>query len=388
MRVLFFLFSVLVASLLLLPLTVASPGRENAMSDAVFSVSSETETASLPDSDAPQTEEVTETAASAAPVPETEAPEPVFLALSAAGGEQTAPKEQPCAKEQPSTEEQPSFKEFPSVREPSSFDKRIMTVTLGGTEKQISLHDYLVGAVLGELPAYFSKEAKKAQAVAARTYLLYREAHGFALTGDGAVCTAYLSPEDAEERLGSCAESAIEEAEEAVSSTDGEVLCYDGDIACTMYHAMSWQYTEDASHIFPNALPYLISVPSPEDASLAGMTTAVSFSAEELKRLLSIDTVFPVKIKENPSGRAESVTFGETAFDGGEVRRLLGLRSTAVTIETQNEDSVTLTVRGYGHGVGMSQQGAQAMAISGSTHREILAHYYPGTTLVRMENET
>ena len=358
MRVLFFLFSVLVASLLLLPLTVASPGRESAPSDAVFSACEETEAVSVPDPVAPETEKVTETVTSAAPVQETEAPEPVFLAMSA------------DKKEQP------------------SFDERIMTVALGGTEKQISLHDYLIGAVLGELPAYFSKEAKKAQAVAARTYLLYREAHGFALTGDGAVCTAYLSPEDAEERLGSYAESAIKEAEEAVSSTDGGVLFYDGEIACTMYHAMSWQYTEDASHIFPNALPYLISVPTPEDAALAGMTTTVSFSVEELRRLLSLDTVLPVKIRENPSGRAESVTFGETAFDGGEVRRLLGLRSTAVEIEEQDKDSVTLTVRGYGHGVGMSQQGTQAMAISGSTYQEILAHYYPGTALVLMVNGT
>ena len=358
MRVLFFLFSVLVASLLLLPLTVASPGRENAMSDAVFSVCAETETASVQDSAAPQTEKTPTEAVSDILVPETEAPEPVLIDLSAVGEGQ------------------------------HSFDERIMTVTLGGREEQISLHDYLVGAVLGELPAYFSEEAKKAQAIAARTYLLYREAHGFALTGDGAVCTAYLSPEDAEERLGSYAETAIKEAEEAVSATDGEVLFYDGETACTMYHAMSWQYTEDVSHIFPNALPYLISVPTPEDAALAGMTTTVSFSAEELQRLLSIDTVLPVKIKENPSGRAESATFGETAFDGGEARRLLGLRSTAVTIETQNEDSVTLTVRGYGHGVGMSQQGAQAMALAGNTCQEILAHYYPGTALVRMKNET
>lgn len=358
MRVLFFLFSVLVASLLLLPLTVASPGRETAASDAVLSVCAETETASIPASSAPETEEAPGKMTSSAPVPETEAAEPVLIDLSA------------------------------DEKEPSSFDERIMTVTLGGKEKQISLHDYLVGAVLGELPAYFSPEAKKAQAVAARTYLLYRETHGFALTGDGAVCTAYLSPEDAETRLGSYWETAVKEAEEAVSSTDGEVLFYDGETACTMYHAMSWQSTEDASHIFPNALPYLISVPTPEDAALAGMTTTVSFSAEELRHLLSIDTVLPVRIKENPSGRAESVTFGETAFDGGEARRLLGLRSTAVTVEEQNADSVTLTVRGYGHGVGMSQQGAQAMALSGSTYREILAHYYPETALVRMENET
>ena len=245
-----------------------------------------------------------------------------------------------------------------------------------------SLRSFLIGVVMAEMPSYFHEQALRAQAIAARSYLLYRQERGFNIYDYGSSSTAYFTEEEGRAFFGEHYEAVLETVTAAVDDTDGQVLYYDGRVICAAYHAMSYGCTEDARYVWGGDTPYLASVETPEEESVLGMTTEASFDEASLCRLLGIDDALPLSLTYTDAGRVlEAVTASGDVFDGEELRSRLRLRSTAITVEQQNEDTVLLCVRGYGHGVGMSQYGADIYGDAGYSYAEILSHYYPGTTL-------
>ena len=257
---------------------------------------------------------------------------------------------------------------------------------------RLDVDTYLTGVLLAEMPAAFSPEALKAQAVAAGTY-----ARKAAITGgkhgDGSVCTdpgccqAYLA---ATEYLaaGGNPES-VEKVMKAVSSVSPFVLVYDGELIEAVYFSSSGGATEAAVEVWGVDYPYLQSVKSPGEEMSAHHEDTVCFSADAFQRKLGRQLAEPPEtwfgnVTYTEGGGIATMEIGGEIYTGTQLRSLLGLRSTAFQM-TWQENAVTVTTRGYGHRVGMSQYGANAMAREGSSYIEILKHYYPGAAVVPME---
>jgi len=262
---------------------------------------------------------------------------------------------------------------------------------------EMDMQSYLVGVVAAEMPAGFEGEALKAQAVAARTYTLYCAKHSkhaeADICTDHSCCQEYFSDERLRERWGSDYERNFAAVRSAVEATDGEYIVYEGEAIFAAFHSSSAGMTEDCSRVW-SALPYLVSVESPEgSADVPGFVSRVSCAALDFRdTVLSAhpDADFSTPREQwvgemslDDSGRVSSAVLGGVSVSGLEVRRLFSLRSTAFTLEYA-DGSFVFTVTGYGHGVGMSQYGANVLAAGGCSYAEILAHYYPGTEIKRL----
>ena len=256
-----------------------------------------------------------------------------------------------------------------------------------GTVSQMDMDGYLVGVVLAEMPVSFEEEALEAQSVVARTYARKAWETG-GKHGDCSVCTRSACCQDEDYLSQGGTEEGLEKVRAAVAATSGWVLTYEGELIEATYFSCSGGSTEDAAAVWGTEFPYLQAVASPGEEKAAHYTDTVRFSAGAFQDALG------VKLSGSPGswfrdvtytdgGGVDTIVIGGTTYRGTELRSLLGLRSTAFSIST-TEDTVTITTRGYGHRVGMSQYGADAMAVTGSTCPEILAHYYPGTTLTRL----
>lgn len=257
----------------------------------------------------------------------------------------------------------------------------------GGSTRQMPLEEYLAGVVLGEMPSYFEEEALKAQSVVARTYTLKAVAvggkHGGAICTDPGCCQAYTSGESFL-KAGGTREN-LEKIRGAVLATAGEVLTYEGELIEATYFSCSGGSTEDAAAVWGTDYPYLRAVSSPGEEGADYYTDTKVFDREVFCAALDISpSGNPEKWigrpTYTPGGGVAAIVIGGREFTGTQLRSLLGLRSTAMSFLTE-DDRITVTTKGFGHRVGMSQYGADAMAVAGYGYREILEHYYPGTSL-------
>ena len=253
----------------------------------------------------------------------------------------------------------------------------------------VTMAAYLPLAVAAEMPASFGAEALKAQAVAARTYVLACRRHGdAAVCTDSGCCIAWLDEQALRERWGGNFGKNMRAVRLAAAATDGEYLAYDGAPIQAAFHASSLGCTEDSGALW-SPLPYLVSVTTPESPDdTPGLVTTAAFSAASLARALRLipaqdSSGWLERIETDGAGRVSQAAFCGRTFTGAQVRSALGLRSTAFTVAWAG-DVFTFTVAGYGHGVGMSQAGARVYAAQGMSYRDILAHYYPGTALARL----
>lgn len=264
--------------------------------------------------------------------------------------------------------------------------KVLMSAT--GEVSEFSLEDYLFGVVAAEMPALYEGEALKAQTVAAYTYYLRKSethaADGYNISDDYTVDQAFVTPEAAAEKWGDGAKEYENKIRSAVKSVMGQKLTYDGALAATVYHAISSGKTENAQDVWGGDYPYLISVDSSFDKLASGYLSTVTKSAEEVKTVLaSIAEIGDLTINcfsdpvRSEAGGIKTINVAGKSAPGSDVRRLLGLRSTDFDVAFDGS-SYTFTVRGYGHGIGMSQNGANYMAQQGKTYSDILLHYYPG----------
>ncbi|ABB14217.1 stage II sporulation protein D [Carboxydothermus hydrogenoformans] len=262
----------------------------------------------------------------------------------------------------------------------------------------VELEEYLVGVVAGEMPPNYPLEALKAQAIAARTYTLKRilspqNTRGYHPGAD--LCTdpthsqAYLSGEELRKRWGVKYYYYLSRVKWAVNSTKGKVLVYNGELIDPVYHAScGGQKTEAAKDVWGYDVPYLKSVTCLEnDYPVETKTFKISYIDKvlgtDLKALAVSTGTKPVKISERTgTGRVKKIKLGSRIFLAEEIRYRLGLKSTIMTVSTRG-DKIIFTTRGYGHGVGLCQRGAAALADKGKNYREILSHYYPGTKVVQ-----
>lgn len=274
-------------------------------------------------------------------------------------------------------------------------DEVILNVYDDGKILKMKLSDYLVGVVSCEMPASYNIEALKAQAMAARTYTIYKIEHiscdkssAADICTDSSHCQAFDDEEYLKDIWKDEYESYREKITGAVRQTDGKIITYDGEVIQALYTASCGGVTEDAENVFGNALPYLVSVESAdEDEKEKVYRFSLDEYADRLKsyyknmNISAEDAKTKTKMpKRYDTGRVEYIKIAGTEVSGGTMRRIFALPSTMFNIEF-NKNEVVFTCKGYGHGVGLSQVGANGYANNGLTAEKIIKHYYTGTEI-------
>lgn len=259
-----------------------------------------------------------------------------------------------------------------------------------GEIESVPLDEYVVGVVSGEMPASFEIEALKAQSVASRTYVLKKmisnidNAYDVVDTVSNQV---YLDEDDLKVKWGDNYDKYINKIGEAVNSTKGEYLEYDGDIIDAFYFSTSNGYTEDSGIIFQKSLPYLKSVESEWDKEVASaFYSTTSISLQEFYEKLGLEYNKELKLEileKSDSNRVVRLKINDIEFKAKDVYSKLGLRSYDFEF-VQVGSNIIINTKGYGHGVGLSQYGAHGMAKEGYNYEDILNHYYVGTDLVKL----
>lgn len=251
----------------------------------------------------------------------------------------------------------------------------------------IPLEQYIAGVLAGEMPIYFELEALKAQAVASRSYVLkrldYNKENEYDVV-DSVLNQVYLDEDYLKEAWGNNYTKNINKVRTAVNETIDQYLEYDGEIIDALFFSTSNGYTEDSSLVFNLELPYLKSVESSwdqETSSVFNSSTSISLQEFYEKLGLKYQEKLTVEILErSDTNRILKLKINNQEFSGRTLYEKLGLRSTDFEI-IQNNSNVEIKTKGYGHGVGMSQYGAQGMALKGYKYDEILKHYYTGTKI-------
>ena len=279
----------------------------------------------------------------------------------------------------------------PSDQDSESF---LLKDESAGAVVSVPKRDYLIGAVAAEMPISWPDEALKAQAVAAHSYALYCRDHATDpasgwLTVDPARRQGYLTDAVLRSYWGTAYEENYARLSALVDTVLNDVLYYDNAPAGTSYFAISNGMTEASENVWGSALPYLVPVDSSTDLSADNYLYTVQFTPEQLQPLLaglglSPDLAAPEgwfgESSLTPSGYVASIPICGQSITGPALRKALGLRSACFTVSYQ-AGSFCFTTKGYGHGVGLSQWGAKALAEQGQSAEEILAHYFPGTEL-------
>lgn len=278
----------------------------------------------------------------------------------------------------------------PNKEETAYFNDDLVNVTVkdvdSNEETNLDLEEYVVGVVAGEMPASFEIEALKAQAIAARSYALSKietSTESYDLVTD-ITNQVYITTEDMQEKWGEDYDFYYDKIKNAVSATKNLVMEYEGDVISAYYFAMSNGSTEDVSLVFGEARDYLKSVDSSWDESVKNFSVTTTFTKEEFCSKLSIDcsNITIGAIDRSSTNRVNTIVINDKEFKGTTLRTLLGLRSTDFTIDIA--DDIKITTKGYGHGVGMSQYGANEMAKNGASYEEILNHYYKDIDIVEI----
>lgn len=249
----------------------------------------------------------------------------------------------------------------------------------------LNIEDYVKGVIAGEMPISFEIEALKAQAVAARTYALRRinENNKYDVV-DTVMNQVYKDDETLKKSWGNNYDKYIEKINTAVNETKGEYVDYNGTYADTLFFSTSVGNTENSEEIFGTKISYLQSVSSTWDEEVSPVYEEKNtFTRNEFCNKLSLTNCQKIYVKildETSTGRIKQISINNKIYTGSEVAYLLSVRSNYFTIYIENNQVVVKT-KGFGHGVGMSQYGAEGMAENGYTYKDIIEHYYQGTTL-------
>ncbi len=285
----------------------------------------------------------------------------------------------------------------PTAQEEAALPDSGHTLRVKGSDGQVTemdLNQYLWGVVAAEMPASFSQEALKAQAVAARTYALNKGPsfnHPDAdLCTDYACCQAWIARDKAQGNWGDKAAEYTNKITTAVAETGNQVILYQGQLIDAVFHSSSSAATQDAVEVWGNSVPYLQSVDSPEGEGVPNYESQVTLTTQEFKdAFLKAQPTASLEgdpaswvgtIERTQSGSVHAITIGGVTVSGAQARQIFSLRSASFDVSLSG-DTFTFSVTGFGHGVGMSQYGADAMAEEGKGYVEILQHYYTGVTV-------
>ena len=253
-----------------------------------------------------------------------------------------------------------------------------------GSVINLNMTNYLIGVVSSEMPASFNLEALKAQSVLARTYALKAKQTGKKLT-DTVSTQSYIDIDQMKNKWGNSFNTYYNKIKNAVENTNGEYLSYNGNYIEALYHSTNNGKTESSLDVFGNYYPYLISVSSEYDKNASSYLRTINMPLDAISNKLGLslnnDSVISI-LSYTDGGNIKEININGNNFSGKKVRELLGLRSADFDISI-SDNNANITTRGYGHGVGMSQYGANGMANAGYGYKDILSHYYPGTTLTK-----
>lgn len=300
---------------------------------------------------------------------------------------------------------EPENMENTEAAESAAPTDKSVTITLNhnGTVESIALDEYLAGVVAAEMPALFPDEALKAQAVAARTYTMKKvaaapaaEHGGAAVCSNPSHCKAYEPLSSFAASWNTAAEEYTEKITRAVAETDGEILLYNGEPITAVFHSTSSGKTENAADVWGGNVPYLVSVESAGEDASPSFEDEKTLTPEEFKAKFS--EKYPnasfdanpenwiTNISRSEAGGIKTITVAGVSVKGSDVRSVFGLNSTNFTV-TYTDGKLHIKTRGYGHGVGMSQYGARAMALEGKSYDEILKSYYTGVILGKISEK-
>lgn len=272
-----------------------------------------------------------------------------------------------------------------------------------GEVEELGLDEYLYGVVSSEMPANFEIEALKAQAVVARTYTIYQSTYNKNKHPDADICDSYACCQawiSKEERMAKWdsgeAESNWNKIVNAVDSTSDKIIVYNGKPINAFFHANSGGTTESSLNIWGGIdYPYLKSVETAGEDGYTQYSSEAKFSKEELSQKMKekyadfeidYDQEDCIKILEyTTSGRVKTIKIGNKEIAGTEARTILGLKSTNFSVAIEG-DEIKFSVTGYGHGVGMSQTGADSMAKSGADYQAIIKHFYTGVEIIELNS--
>ncbi|WP_077623427.1 stage II sporulation protein D [Sediminibacillus massiliensis] len=273
--------------------------------------------------------------------------------------------------------------------EDSSFSVKVFRTNTEKVET-VPLEDYVKSVVASEMPVEFELEALKAQALAARTYIVNYltldegGVEGGADVTDTVQHQVYKNEKELRAQWGADYSDNMSKITKAVAATKGEIVTYQDKPITPAFFSTSNGYTEDSENYWPNELPYLRSVASPWDKSSPKYLDQQIFTVAEVEQALGIqlDPSAPVvaEMKRTESKRVAEISLGGKKFSGREIREKLDLRSSDFELEQKN-DHLIFTTKGFGHGIGMSQYGANGMAKEGKTYKEILQYYYQGAAI-------
>ena len=246
---------------------------------------------------------------------------------------------------------------------------------------EVPLEEYVIGVVAGEMPASFDVEALKSQAVASRTYVLKKQENS-RLDYDVVDNTSnqvYIDYDQMKDKWKNNYESNLLKVKEAVKQTKGEVILYENNLIDAMFFSTSNGYTENSGDVFSNSLPYLTSVESNWDRKESPVFSSTKeVTKNEFLFNLGLDSNSEIiigNINKTSTGRVKNIIINNKEFDASKIRSAFNLKSTSFSISLVN-DKVIFNVNGYGHGVGMSQYGANGMSKEGYNYKDILKHYY------------
>ena len=268
----------------------------------------------------------------------------------------------------------------------STETNKVVKVNKDSNIYEMNIEEYLIGVVGCEMPALFEEEALKAGTVAARTYLLNKlENNENYIISSTTNDQCYSDENELKEKWGDNYSKYRSKIEKAVNETKGEYMTYNGEIIKAFYFSTSNGKTENVQNVFGEKLDYLVSVDSNYDKNTTQFNKNIEITKSDFLKKLNLSESKEIKITnitKNETNRIDEITINDHKFKGTEIRALLNLRSTDFEI-TINEDKIKITTKGYGHGVGMSQYGANELAKIGYNYEEILKHYYTGIELIK-----
>lgn len=260
-----------------------------------------------------------------------------------------------------------------------------------GKLNEMPVREYLIACVAAEIGGTAEEETIKAQAIACHSLLLYKKAHKDSSLGDADISDAsqkLLSTDEQKEKWGENYSAYREKIEKCVAEVENKILCFDGEPIMATFFSLCNGKTENAENVWGNAVPYLVSVDSPDDKLSPNYSSTVSVTSEEFKKVLAEKGAAPSENAEewigkselNSTGTVKSISLCGKSFSGTEVRSMFSLKSATFSVKYEDGKFV-FSVSGYGHGVGMSQYGANEMAKKGNTYDEILLHYYKNSVI-------
>ena len=269
----------------------------------------------------------------------------------------------------------------------------VVSVFLTSANKTVDVgtFDYIVGAVAAEMPASFEIEALKAQAVACYSYMLWVKQNSdnaeYDITSNPATHQGYLTEDEMKIKWGEKYESYKDKIEEAVSAVSGKYMTYDGEVIMALFHAISPGKTQNSDEVWESPLPYIKSKNAPGDSLSPDFDSVVTVPCKKIREVFSLKS--DIKNSEiidiftlSDSSYIKEIPLSTDTVSAGDIASKLSLKSPYFTAEYK-EGNYIFKVKGYGHGLGMSQYSADYMARQGSTYEEILRHFYSGIEIVQ-----